>query len=81
LSVFHVALGIYDGDYSQGVANNEYFLPGNMHRATLVYVISHDLVGPASNLNIRKTLVEQHTPEIVVHGLVNNNDVEKLFDM
>ncbi|OJA14638.1 hypothetical protein AZE42_02677 [Rhizopogon vesiculosus] len=39
------------------------------------------LPGPASNLNIRKTLVEQHTPEIVVHGLVNDNDVEKLFDI
>lgn len=40
-----------------------------------------DFVGPASNLNIRKTLVEQHTPEIVLHGLVSNADVEKLFDM
>ncbi|KAG0696615.1 fungal-specific transcription factor domain-containing protein [Suillus ampliporus] len=39
------------------------------------------LPGPASNLNIRKTLVEQHTPEIVLHGLVNNADVEKLFDI
>lgn len=45
------------------------------------YVVSHPLIGPASNLNSRKTLVEQHTPEIVIHGLVNKNDVEKLFDM
>jgi len=63
------------------VANKAYFLPGNMHRATQSYVVSHPLVGPASNLNSRKMLVEQHTPEIVIHGLVNNNDVEKLFDM
>lgn len=39
------------------------------------------LPGPASNLNIRKNLVEQHTPEIILHGLVNNTDVEKLFDI
>ncbi|KIK36949.1 hypothetical protein CY34DRAFT_16042 [Suillus luteus UH-Slu-Lm8-n1] len=39
------------------------------------------LPGPASNLNIRKNLVEQHMPEIVLHGFVNNADVEKLFDI
>jgi hypothetical protein len=50
-------------------------------RGTVIHSISNNLVGPASNLNIRKTLVEQHTPEIVLHGLVNNTDVEKLFDM
>lgn len=45
------------------------------------YMCFSCLVGPASNLNIRKTLVEKHTPEIVVHGLVNSSDVEKLFEM
>jgi hypothetical protein len=33
MDFFRVALDVYDGDYSQGVANKEYFLPGNVHRA------------------------------------------------
>ncbi|KAG6333341.1 hypothetical protein ID866_5747 [Astraeus odoratus] len=38
--------------------------------------------GPANNLNIRKNLIEQHSPpDIVLHGLVAATDVEKLFDI
>ncbi|KAG2108844.1 hypothetical protein BD769DRAFT_1392654 [Suillus cothurnatus] len=39
------------------------------------------LPGPALNLNICKNLVEQHTLEIVLHGLVNKTDIKKLFDI
>jgi hypothetical protein len=46
-----------------------------------IHAVSNSPVGSASNLNIRKNLMEQHTPEIVLHGLVNNTDVEKLFNM
>jgi hypothetical protein len=49
----------------QGVANETYFMPG-----------------PATDLGIRATLIEQHSPpEILVHGLVTPEDVDKLFDM
>jgi hypothetical protein len=38
--------------------------------------------GPATDLGIRATLIEQHSPpEILVHGLVTPEDVEKLFEM
>ncbi|KAI6043555.1 fungal-specific transcription factor domain-containing protein [Pisolithus marmoratus] len=38
--------------------------------------------GPANNLNIRKNLIEQHSPpDIVLHGLVTAADVEKLFEI
>ena len=54
-----------DDDTNVGVANGAYFLPG-----------------PASDLQVRKTLIERHSPpEILVHGLVNAEDVEKLFEM
>lgn len=55
-----------DGDENNvGVANEMYFLSG-----------------PASNLDRRKKLIERHSPpEILVHGLVNAEDVEKLFEM
>lgn len=40
------------------------------------------LLGPANNLNIRKSLIEKHNPpDIVLHGLVTADDVEKLFEM
>ncbi|TFK51353.1 hypothetical protein OE88DRAFT_1659301 [Heliocybe sulcata] len=52
-------------DDNVGVANETYFMPG-----------------PASDLTIRATLIEQHSPpEILVHGLVTPQDVEKLFDI
>jgi hypothetical protein len=52
-------------DDNVGVANETYFMPG-----------------PASDLGIRAMLIEQHSPpEILVHGLVAPEDVEKLFDM
>lgn len=52
-------------DDNVGVANETYFMPG-----------------PASDLNIRANLIEQHSPpEILVHGLVTPQDVEKLFDI
>lgn len=38
--------------------------------------------GPANDLQARAMLIEQHSPpEILVHGLVAPEDVEKLFDM
>lgn len=54
-----------DDENNVGVANGAYFLPG-----------------PASDLDVRKALIERHSPpEILVHGLVNAEDVEKLFEM
>lgn len=38
--------------------------------------------GPAFDLGIRASLIQNHSaPEILVHGLVTPEDVEKLFDM
>ncbi|KIJ62383.1 hypothetical protein HYDPIDRAFT_30354 [Hydnomerulius pinastri MD-312] len=38
--------------------------------------------GPANDLNIRKNLIEQHSPpDIVLHGLVTSTDVDKLFEI
>lgn len=38
--------------------------------------------GPATDLGVRKQLIERHSPpEILVHGLVNAEDVENLFKM
>ncbi|THU98704.1 hypothetical protein K435DRAFT_660495 [Dendrothele bispora CBS 962.96] len=52
-------------DNNVGVANETYFLPG-----------------PATDLDIRATLIEQHSPpDILVHGLVTPDDVDKLFDI
>jgi hypothetical protein len=49
----------------QGVANAAYFEPG-----------------PATDLGKRAHLIEQHSPpEILIHGLVVPEDVEKLFEM
>jgi hypothetical protein len=48
---------------------------------TRIHAVSNSPVGPALNLNICKNLVEQHTLEIVLHGLVNKTDIKKLFDM
>ncbi|KAI0922432.1 hypothetical protein AcV7_005968 [Taiwanofungus camphoratus] len=48
-----------------GVANETYFMPG-----------------PAFDLGIRASLIQNHSaPEILVHGLVTPEDVEKLFDI
>ncbi len=39
-------------------------------------------IGPAYDLNIRANLIEQHSPpDILVHGLVTPEDVDKLFEM
>jgi hypothetical protein len=47
------------------VANETYFLPG-----------------PATDLRMRAKLIESHSPpEILLHGLVTPDDVDKLFDM
>ncbi|KAF8804042.1 hypothetical protein BYT27DRAFT_7194756 [Phlegmacium glaucopus] len=52
-------------DDNVGVANETYFMPG-----------------PATDLGIRATLIEQHSPpEILVHGLVKPEDVDKLFEI
>ena len=38
--------------------------------------------GPVQDLDLRKTLIERHSPpEILVHGLVTPDDVDKLFAM
>jgi hypothetical protein len=48
-----------------GIANEMYFLPG-----------------PATDLRIRQRVLEQTSPpEILVHGLVTPDDVDKLFDL
>ncbi|EGO18461.1 hypothetical protein SERLADRAFT_481133 [Serpula lacrymans var. lacrymans S7.9] len=40
------------------------------------------LPGPATDLNIRKSLIEQHSPpDILVHNLVTGSDVDKLFEI
>ena len=52
--------------------------------APLEVSLSHIKIspGPATDLGIRATLIEQHSaPEILVHGLVKPEDVEKLFEM
>ncbi|KAK7047769.1 hypothetical protein VNI00_006097 [Paramarasmius palmivorus] len=52
-------------DDNVGVANDTYFMPG-----------------PATDLDIRATLIEQHSPpEILVHGLVTPDDVDRLFEI
>ncbi|KAF5391201.1 hypothetical protein D9757_003162 [Collybiopsis confluens] len=52
-------------DDNVGVANETYFMPG-----------------PSTDLGIRASLIEQHSPpEILVHGLVTPDDVDKLFDI
>ncbi|KAF6756613.1 fungal-specific transcription factor domain-containing protein [Ephemerocybe angulata] len=52
-------------DDNVGVANETYFLPG-----------------PATDLGMRATMIEQHSPpEILVHGLVTPEDVDKLFEL
>ncbi|KXN81254.1 Protein priB, partial [Leucoagaricus sp. SymC.cos] len=60
-------VGITDEDLNDDnvVANETYFMPG-----------------PAFDLNRRALLIEQHSPpEILVHGLVNPDDVQNLFDI
>lgn len=38
--------------------------------------------GPATDLGVRKALIERHSPpEILVHGLVTAEDVDHLFEM
>ncbi|KAF7366045.1 hypothetical protein MVEN_00480700 [Mycena venus] len=52
-------------DDNVGVANATYFMPG-----------------PATDLRMRAQLIEQHSPpEILVHGLVVPEDVDKLFEI
>ncbi|KAJ7666954.1 hypothetical protein DFH06DRAFT_1384519 [Mycena polygramma] len=52
-------------DDNVGVANAAYFMPG-----------------PATDLGMRAQLIEQHSPpEILIHGLVVPEDVDKLFEI
>ncbi|KAI0084549.1 hypothetical protein BDY19DRAFT_970897 [Irpex rosettiformis] len=52
-------------DDNVGVANETYFVPG-----------------PAYDLGMRANLIEQHSPpDILVHGLVTPEDVDKLFEI
>ncbi|KAF7311314.1 hypothetical protein MKEN_01033100 [Mycena kentingensis (nom. inval.)] len=54
-----------DDDDNIGVANASYFRPG-----------------PSTDLNMRAQLIEQHSPpEILIHGLVVPEDVDKLFEI
>jgi len=47
------------------VANDAYFMPG-----------------PAQDLSLRAMLIEKTSPpDILVHGLIAPEDVDKLFDM
>lgn len=68
-----------------GVANEAYFLPGqrlSMFASSFSMTERSSCAGPAYNLNIRASLIENHSPpEILVHGLVTPDDVDKLFDM
>ena len=59
-------------------------MPGSFFCATESDIIPLTFFspGPATDLGIRATLIEQHSaPEILVHGLVKPEDVEKLFEM
>jgi hypothetical protein len=52
-------------DTDIGVANETFFMPG-----------------PATDLDARAMLIEQHSPpEIVLHGLVTPEDVDRLFEI
>ncbi|KAF8177381.1 hypothetical protein K438DRAFT_1845777 [Mycena galopus ATCC 62051] len=52
-------------DDNVGVANAAYFMPG-----------------PATDLGMRAQLIEQHSPpEILIHGLIVPEDVDKLFEI
>ena len=79
--------GNVDGSDNEevGVANETYFLPGKpLVTPALPFSITEPscCLGPAYNLNIRASLIENHSPpEILVHGLVTPDDVDKLFDM
>jgi len=40
------------------------------------------ILGPATNLKIRKDLIEQHSPpDILLYGIVKPEDIDKLFKM
>lgn len=65
-----------------GVANDAYFMPGRLLARRVTMVEYSRCTGPAYDLNIRASLIENHSPpEIIVHGLVTPDDVDKLFDM
>lgn len=70
-------------DNDIGVANDTYFMPGQCDYYSQRMVLIHlFILGPATNLDIRAMMIEQHSPpEILVHGLVSPKDIEKLFDM
>uniref|UniRef100_A0A0W0G6S0 Xylanolytic transcriptional activator regulatory domain-containing protein n=1 Tax=Moniliophthora roreri TaxID=221103 RepID=A0A0W0G6S0_MONRR len=73
-------------DDNVGVANDTYFMPGRIISFYPVcFYPTPDLLrmaGPATDLDIRATLIEQHSPpEILVHGLVTPDDVDRLFEM
>jgi hypothetical protein len=54
----------------------------SVYRSTGSNTVPNPFVGPATDLGIRATLIEQHSaPEILVHGLVKPEDVEKLFQI
>lgn len=47
-----------------------------------VSAVAYAYVGPAHDLKIRANLIEQHSPpDILVHGLVTPEDVDRLFEM
>jgi hypothetical protein len=58
--------------------NDEDFDDTNVGPASEIYFEP----GPATDLNARAILIEKHSPpEIVLHGLVTPEDVEKLFEI
>jgi hypothetical protein len=51
-------------------------------QSVLTFTFDYLIIGPATDLDIRAMMIEQHSPpEILVHGLVTPDDVDKLFDM
>lgn len=70
-------------DEEVGVASQSYFKPGSSFISTAEDLeLTSSLSGPSTNMNMRATLIEQHSPpEILVHGLVTPDDVERLFQM
>jgi len=69
-------------DNNIGVANETYFMPGMYPIRLFLVISSWFFSGPATDLGIRASLIEQHSPpEILIHGLVKPEDVDNLFQM
>ena len=57
-------------------------MPGRCNSHLVYHSGTYLLKGPATDLDARAMLIEQHSPpEIVLHGLVTPEDVDRLFEM